>query len=266
MFSDQVNNLVNMDDPNGTLEEYRNAISDVPLHEDMLEGIYCWLCENGSIPMSSIGDFTTAVFIMFPDDPPRGIFAQWLFNAIQCSKGPFLEMVSHGLLDDNCGDCAALDCADWTLALQHRYTHEFNLNDTAEHWFPATDPDTEYYSGHGYGPLGATGFNSSCIGIYSDTVFFRMEQLEIGLEAAYPEPVHIAVNVDHFSGGGAETFEDHLAAGQDYFTIPWLPDVDYTKITILIERDDSSPCTTAMETLPYIRYVIVHGIGLDPWL
>jgi hypothetical protein len=272
MFSNQVNNLVNLDDPQGTLEIYRSAIADTPLREDMKQGIYCWLCDNGALPLEDIGNFTSAVATLFPGDIPRQIFAQWLFNAIMCSEGPFMDMVSSAWLKSTCTPCD-YDCeaSGWNLALTGAYTQQwdFNLDDPTE-WFAQNSGigKTKFEVGHGFTPFAspAGSGNFSCIEIYTnDNLGFLMNQIDVGMEAAFAYPTHVVIAAKRHSDGLYETSDTTHAAGADFFTTPFNPEILYDKITIGIYRDDGEGCTFDPVTIPYIRYVTVYGSGINPW-
>jgi len=203
---------------------------------------------------------------MFPGDIPRQVFAQWLFNAITCSLEPFMAMTASYIHRENCETCE-YDCEEWDAALAHRYIQEFEFNLSDDHWTAvAVEPNTTtWVTSEGFQPINTTGNNRACIAIFTDTVFFQAEQIEIGLGAPYPVDVKITIQIYHEATGLPEEISENSLAGTDYWTFPLTPGVNYEKIEVLVEVDDGSPCDEIQAIVPTIRYVTVHGIGINPW-
>ncbi len=266
-FSDYVNDLTNLNVPDGTLENYRSAIADTPLQDDMLRGLFCWLCPDGSLDFTRIGEFTTAVANLYPDDIPRQIFAKWLFMAVQCSPRPFMDMVSAGLLASGCTDCAELSCDDWNVAFT-QWVHDFNFNIEQTGWnaTPSGSEKTGYVTDHGFQPFAAPAGsgNFACISIASDTTLAAIDRIDIGLESAYGAPGHIKVSTILDSTGLEQVYDADFADTVDYFTLPYSGAL-LNLIHIEITRTDAG-CTSQIGTsLPTIRYVTIHGHGVNPF-
>lgn len=266
-FSTQVNILVEMNVPDGALEIYRSALADEPLKLDMIRGIYCWLCENGSLDPARLGDFTNAVLSLFPGDVPREIFANWFFVALGCSINAFSAMIARRQIVAGCVDCAEMDCTDWETAFTE-WHRDFAFNETNEFWFGRASgtEKTDWESGHGFKPFGspAGSGNFSCISIASTTPTMLLKRIEIGLETPYPIDGHLLVTVEHHDTSLTEDYNTDFPPGADFFVVEYLGTVEMDQIQIHINPRDSG-CTTSVEPTPYIRYVTVYGNNPNPF-
>lgn len=266
-FSTNVNILVNMDDPNGTLEILRTAIIDTPLQDDYIQGLYCWLCEDGSLPIENIDSFLIAAANMFPNDAAREIYRTWLWIALTCCKNDFMALVARWQYQE-CRDCTALDCTDWNLALAG-WQQDFELFDTLGDWFPtnAGSYKSKWVSTHGISPFAepAGSGNSSCMEATLEGFNATITEIQLGLESPYPYDGHLTIGVQRQIDDLWEEFELDFASGGDFWGQLYLGTVVYKKLYVRVRKQDGV-CTDEPATPPAIRYVSVFGVGLNPFV
>lgn len=266
-FSTQVNILVEMDNPEGSLEIYRSAIADEPFKLEMIRGIYCWLCDNGTLDPARLGEFTNAVFNLFPGSIPHEIFANWFFVALGCSTNDFAAMIARRSLIVGCVDCASLDCSDWSAAFIE-WHRDFLFHETNEYWVERASGSqkTRWELGHGFAPFEspAGSGNFSCIAIQSTTPTLLLKRIEIGLEAAYGIAGHLKVAVQHHDDLLFEEYNTDFPSNADFFAIEYLGTVAMDELQIEITPQIEG-CTEDIDPTPYIRYVTVYGNNPNPF-
>ena len=265
-FSTNVNILVNMDDPNGTLESLRLAIIDTPLQEDYVQGLYCWLCEDGSIPLDDIDSFLIAAANMFPNDQAREIYRTWLWIALTCSKNDAMALFSRWQYQD-CNDCSALDCTEWQIALSG-WEQEFAFNETIGDWIPSNSGSfkSKWELGHGVMPFAepAGSGNFSCMEASLSGFVALITEIQVGLEAPYEADGNLLIQTQNANTDLFEQFDLDFPSGGDFWGQLYLGTVPYKRIDVRVRRQDSI-CTTEPTTPPAIRYVIVKGRGVNPF-
>lgn len=266
-FSTNVNILVNMDDPNGTLEILRTAIIDTPLQDDYVQGLNCWLCEDGSIPLDDLDSFLIAAANLFPNDQAREIYRTWLWIALTCSKNDAMALFSRWQYQD-CHDCTALDCTDWDLALTG-WEHEFAFNEALGDWVPSNSGSfkSKWEIGTGIVPFAepAGSGNFSCMEAVRSGFVAFITEIQVGLAAPYEVDGNILIQVQNNETDLFEQFDLDFAAGGDFWGQLYLGTVAYKLISVRVRRQDGI-CTTEPTTPPAIRYVIVRGKGINPFV
>jgi len=125
---------------------------------------------------------------------------------------------------------------------------------------------SKYVADHGFQPFAdppGSG-NFSCIAAFSDDSSFNLTQIDIGLEAAYPNDGQLQIILNYDPTGG-ETIPQDFLAGADFFTSP-VNSLNLLKsVQIQIVRTDGG-CTSGMEPQPVLRYVTFYGRGINPFI
>jgi len=234
----------------------------------LVEGIYCWLCENGSVDDARWSELLNAINILYGGITEWDYWYLWIEHMSLCRLRQVREAHALYFLTTNCAPCTAFNCTDWQGAFL-AWEYQVNLNTNNGGYFPADSGITKskWVVDHGIqpfqSPAGSGNFSCMEVSVFTGEVF--LNRLEIGLESAYGAPGTLTV-VGRLAGTSTEVLinsQSYLASA-DYFNIEIDNTVGYDKIIIHFERTDAN-CVEILDPVPTIRYNIWQGIGTNPF-
>lgn len=257
-----------LNDPDGAIEIFRSAIVDTAFRAEITQGFYCWLCDDGGVPLEDWPAMAAAIENLHPSEGTYSLFVVWMHLAMNYFHDELMALMAANLFKGGCLDCASLDCTDWDGALTGwEKIFEFNL--TNADWFPVTSGgiETVWTDGAGFEPesIGAGSGNFKSIGVYSDIfASMNLDWVEIGLGAPYPDDVRIQVLTRRVSDGLETEYNEIHPAGTDYLAIPYGTGVLYDRVRIEIRTQGDN--SEFVVPTPALRYVVLKGRNPNPFV
>jgi len=270
-FKVMLGNMYDLSQAQAGAYDLITAFQQVIPDTDFIQGIYCWLCPNGSYELTRVDDLVEAIAFRYPLDHAMNFWGALIKLMLGHQWGDVQFIHAQFLFQDNCDTENCGDCGDWEQAL-YSWEHEHELHLTVQDWFPGDSNSSfpsDWSDGHGVTPDLTTSPGSgnwSCIQMETQPGSARYLTLSVGLEFGYEVDGRFQVLARRSADGIVEVIADFtFPGGQDFFGAVFDPDVEYDMVRVLISRQDGD-CFDGFLIEPAIRYTVFTGIDPNPFL